>query len=96
MNIIRWFLEKMFLKGIEGSMVGKTVIHFTSHGCMGTNDEFDYIGVIIDIKTIRDKLYYEVDLLKNKTGEKRDGLEKTELIPCWYLQNMGNFYIAYD
>jgi hypothetical protein len=98
------FLRKIF-KGINvpsaiDPLMGKTVIHFTTHGCMATIHEFDYIGTIVNssIKEGRYKMY-QVKVLKDKNGELRDNNVKDELraIPSWYLQDLGgDFLIAYD
>ena len=86
---------------IVDPMIGKTVIHFTTHGCMATIHEFDYIGVIVDSaypEQFDGKMVYVVDVLKSSRGEKRDGVEhKRVTVASWYLQNLGgDFYIAYD
>ena len=84
------------------NMEGKTVIHFTTHGCMGEQHEFDYIGVIVGKTYPRHcdgKMFYKVKVLKNKNGyELRDSKEeKFEEVPSWYLQNLGgDFYCVYD
>jgi len=83
-------------------MIGKTVIRFTTHGCMATIHEFDYIGIIVGCEYpihCDGKMYYKIKVLKSKEGELRDNPEDVtfERIPSWYLQNLGgDFYIAYD
>lgn len=97
MNIL-----KSLQKAIDPK-IGKTVIHFTTHGCMGQIHEFDFIGKIVDVDFIQNygshgpKKFYKVEVLKSPKGEKRDGVTESKLVPSWYLQNLGgDFYIAYD
>lgn len=71
---------------------GKTIIHFTTHGCQAQIHEFDYIGVIVDME-YRDHdrhLFYKVKILKDRRGEQRDNSLQDEYryIPSWYLQQM--------
>lgn len=80
-------------------MIGKTVIRFTNHGCMGQIEKFDYIGKIVDSSFRSTHKFYKVEILKSGEGEKREGNLKQEyaFVPSWYLQNLGvDFYIAYD
>lgn len=89
-------------KKVIDDKIGKTVIHFTTHGCQGQDNEFDFIGTIVDTtypKYCNGKMFYKVEILKGKGGEKRDGnlVEEFSEVPSWYLQNLGgDFYIAYD
>lgn len=90
------------LKKLIDPMIGKTVIHFTTHGCMAHVHEFDYIGRIVEPtypKNCDGKKFYKVQILKAGSTEKRDdnlNQEFTE-IASWYLQNIGgDFYVAYD
>ena len=88
--------------GYGCAMLGKTVIHFISHGCMATIHEFDYIGIIVERaypEHCNGKMYYRVKVLKDKSGyELRDSKEERfREVPSWYLQNLGgDFYIVYD
>jgi len=94
-------LKRLFAK-LRDPKIGKTVIHFTTHGCMGQIDEFDYIGTIVGVtypKNCSGKKFYKVEVLKCKSREKRNGnLERQyEEIPSWYLQDIGgDFFISYD
>ena len=88
---------------IHENMIGKTVIRFTTHGCMATIHEFDYIGVIVEKRNAKycgdGKMFYRVKVLKNKNGyELRDSKEDIfREVPSWYLQNLGgDFYVVYD
>jgi hypothetical protein len=83
-------------------MIGKTVIHFTTHGCQAQTHEFHYLGRIVartyprEDKTLK---YYKVEVLKYHSAEKRDKNLPFDFIevPSWYLQNIGgDFYVAYD
>lgn len=92
--------DKLIKKPIH---INKTVIHFTTHGCMGTVHEFDWIGKIVDItypKHCDGKLFYKVQILKDRTGgELRNNNLKNEFenIPSWYLQDLGgDFFVVYD
>ena len=82
--------------------IGKTVIHFTTHGCMATEHEFDYIGTIIEAERhlTNGQKMYAVKILKDcHGGELRNNnlLRFYESVPSWYLQSLGgDFYIAYD
>lgn len=84
------------LREVIDPMIGQTVIHFISHGCMGTEEEFDYIGKIIGIADpgyysgSTPPLFYKVKIEKGKPG--RDFAK----IPSWYLLKKNGFYIAYD
>ncbi len=84
------------------SKKGKTVIHFTTHGCMGNIHEFNYIGVITGItypRLCNGSMFYKIKVLKNKESELRDDLSnvKYEKINHSSLQKLGgDFYIAYD
>lgn len=95
------FFKKKLSKIID-PMIGKTVIHFTTHGCMATIHEFDFIGTVVDVvhpEHCRNEKFYKVQVLKSKHGEKRDGnIEREyESVASWYLQNIGgDFYVAYD
>jgi hypothetical protein len=88
------------LKKLIDPYIGKTVIRFTTHGCMAQIHEFDYIGTIVDFKINSAGLkLYIVDILKCGSLEKRDGNLKSEqeTIAHHYLQNIGGkFLIAYD
>lgn len=85
-----------FLSKLIDPMIGQTVIRFTTHGCMGEINEFDYIGTIVD--SAQGGKFYKVEVFKSKHGEKREKnlLYDFDEVPSWYLQKMGNFYIAYD
>jgi hypothetical protein len=82
--------------------IGKTVIRFTTHGCMGQTDEFDFIGKIVGIaypKHCDGKKFYKVEVLKAGSYEKRNNNLKREYeeVPAWYLQDIGgDFFVAYD
>jgi hypothetical protein len=96
MNIFRKISEKI------DPMVGKTVVHFTTHGCMAHIHEFDFIGKIIGITyppLCAGKKFYKVEVLKDNNGEKRDRnlKESFKEVASWYLQKMGkDLFIAYD
>lgn len=99
------FIGILLIKTDSGKLMvmeGKTVIHFTTHGCMGTEHEFDYIGTIVGkvYPPIGDgKLFYKIKVLKSKKWELRDHPDKPEYesVASWYLQDLGgDFYIAYD
>lgn len=83
-------------------MIGKTVIHFTTHGCMGQDHQFYYFGKIIEpCYPTNDKSlkYYKIEVLKYQSTEKRDGNLKFDFInvPAWYLQKLDeNIFVAYD
>lgn len=84
---------------VHDENVGKTVIRFITHGCMGHIDEFDYIGKITGIVYHKDKKFYKVEVLKQKSYEKGNGWieDKFAEVPSWYLQNIGgDFLICYD
>lgn len=94
---------KLFDKLIKQPLyMNKTVIHFTTHGCMGTDHRFDWIGKIVGItypKHCQGSMFYKVKVLKDQSGESRDNrvINEFEEVPSWYLQNLGgDFYIAYD
>ena len=83
---------------------GRTVIHFTSHGCMGNIHEFDWIGIVVGTSYpfSDDKMFYKVKILKNNKGyELRNIKNNTEIlyeeVPSWYLQKLGgDFFCVYD
>jgi spore coat polysaccharide biosynthesis protein SpsF (cytidylyltransferase family) len=87
-------------KKLVDPYVGKTVIRFTTHGCMAQIHQFDYIGTIVDFKRNDSGLkLYIVEVLKCGSLEKRDRNLKSEqeTIASHYLQNIGgNFLVAYD
>lgn len=96
-------MKQLIEKFIEAPLkMNKTVIHFTTHGCMAQIHEFDWIGKIVgtEYPTHCDgKMFYKVKVLKDQRGESRDNNVKNEfeLVPSWYLQDLGgDFYIAYD
>lgn len=97
---MKWFSKR--LKEIIDPMLGQTVIHFITHGCMAEQHEFEYIGVIVGTTYPRlcdGKKFYRVQVEKYKGLERRDGsFDKFEFqeVPSWYLQKMNGFYIAYD
>ena len=73
-------------------MMDKTIIKFNINGCMGEIHETEYP------KYCDGKMFYKVKVLKDNKGyESRDGKEeKIELVPSWYLQNIGgDFYCIY-
>jgi len=81
------------------NLKGKKIIKFTTHGCMGNDHEFDYIGVIIGKKRLDGSKYLEVKVLKDNMRELRDKPEEPrfELIPAWYIQDIGNgTFVIYD
>jgi len=94
--IFGWF------KKVTDPMIGKTVIHFTTHGCQGQCHEFYYFGKIIEpiyLTNNKSLKYYKVEVLKHRSTEKRDGNLKLHFInvPAWYLQKFSeNIYVAYD
>ncbi len=102
MNILRKIFKRTKAPALIDPLMGKTVIHFETHGCMGTTHEFDYIGTIVDTTYPRfcdGKKFYVVKVLKDKRGELRDNNRKdeTRTVPYWYLQDLGgDFLIAYD
>ena len=102
MNILRKIFKRVNAPAVIDPLMGKTVIHFTTHGCQATIHEFDYIGIIIDTTYPRycdGKKFYVVKVLKDRGGELRDNntKDKTNTIPSWYLQDLGvDFLIAYD
>lgn len=106
MNVLKKLFKDKPLPVILDPLIGKTVIHFTTHGCQATIHEFDYIGKIIDVVYKEDSMntkrkLYVVEILKDTHGEKRDNnLKNTSAsarIPSWYLQDLGgDFLIAYD
>ena len=83
-------------------MIGKTVIHFTTHGCMAHIDEFDYVGKIVEPtypKNCDGKKFYKVEILKAGSTEKRNNDLQQEYveIASWYLQKLNeNIFVAYD
>jgi hypothetical protein len=93
---------------IVDPMIGKTLIHYTTHGCMATIHEFDYIGTITEVvwkddwvgKYKRQHKFYKVEVLKDKAGnEKRDGTLSHQHIEIasWYCKGLSNnLFIAYD
>lgn len=92
-----WFRKA---KEVLDPLMGKTVIHFTTHGCMATEHEFDYIGTIVGTAyPAGDRKFYKVKVLKDKYGELRNNPKEINirLAPVWYLQSLGaDFYIYYD
>jgi len=100
MNLLNLFRKA---KEVTDPMMGKTVIHFTTHGCQATIHEFHYIGKIVGTtypKFCDGLKFYTVDVLTDRSGEKRDNrviLKEFEEVPAHYLQSLGgDFYIAYD
>lgn len=94
-NLLNIFKRDKFLN--------KTVIHFSTHGCMANIEEFEWIGKIVGKtypKSCDGKLFYQIKVLKCKFGELRNTpkLEPQFIeIPSWYIQNLGeNIYIIYD
>lgn len=83
-------------KRLIDPMIGKTVIHFSTHGCMAQIEEFDYIGEIVDTTYPRycdGKKFYKVSVFKKGNNSERE----FEEVPSWYLQKIGgNIYVAYD
>lgn len=90
------------ITAIIDPLIGQTIIAFTTHGCMGSIHEFDYIGTIVDTTYPRlcdGKKFYRVKVLKDRRGELRDGNLQDEFreVASWYLQDLGgNFYIVYN
>ncbi|MES2428290.1 MAG: hypothetical protein V4560_15020 [Bacteroidota bacterium] len=99
MKLLNFFRKA---KAVVDPMIGQTIIHFTTHGCQATEHEFDYIGKIVGTtypRLCQGKMFYKVEVLKDRCGEKRDErvIKEFQEVPSWYLQNIGaNFYIAYD
>ncbi len=60
-----------FFSRILDKNIGKTVIRFSTHGCMGQVDEFDYLGTIKDIVYHDEHKFYKVEILKHGGCEKR-------------------------
>lgn len=102
MKLLRKIFKNTKAPAIVDPLMGKTVVHFETHGCMGNIHEFDYIGTIVDTtypKHCDGKKFYVVKVLKDRGGEKRDDSVKDEFrnVPSWYLQDLGgDFLIAYD
>ncbi len=91
-------LIKYFSKKLD-PVIGSTVTHFITHGCMAEIHKFDYIGVIKDIQYKDEHKFYKVEIIKNKEGYYMSDINlirKTKLIASWYLIKKGNFYIVYD
>ena len=58
-NLLNYFTKYKYLN--------KTVIHFSTHGCMGIEHEFEWIGIIVDtLEKFEGKLFYKVEILKDK------------------------------
>ncbi len=93
-------LHKLFKKSIKLDInIGKTVLHFTTHGCMGTIHEFDYVGIITDVVTEQGypvTKTYTINILKSSQGEKRDGIKITRKLTNWQIQDIGGVLIGYD
>ena len=99
MNILRKIFKTSKIPSIIDPLIGKTVIHFKTHGCMGTIHEFDYIGTIIDTTYPDDQKFYIVKILKDRGGELRDENVKNTIANVYALslQDLGgDFLIAYD
>lgn len=108
MNFLTKIFKKVNVLSIVDPLIGKTVIHFTTHGCMANIHEFDYIGKIVDsfvkeqemvMNLVSRHKFYKIKILKDKGGEARDKNVNDEYrdIPSWYLQDLGgDFLIAYD
>lgn len=106
--IILRFNRQTVLGKLVDPMIGQTVVHFVTHGCMGTEHEFNYIGIIVDSEPTEDNIYikghgigvyYKVRALKDQGGESRnkDGCKREFYsVPSWYIQNLGGMYVAYD
>ena len=91
---------KRFKKLIDPK-IGKSVIHFTTHGCQAQIHEFYYFGTIVDVSYPHNNnlKYYKVEVLKHGPNEKRDGNLSFDFIdvPSWYLQKFNeNIFVAYD
>ncbi len=102
MNKLRTIFKRKKVPSVIDPLMGKTVIHFTTHGCQATINNFDYIGKIVGTvypEHCQGHKFYKVEILKSQYGEKRDG-NLTELyaqVPSQYLQDLGgDFLIAYD
>lgn len=89
---MNWIFRKT--KELVDPMIGKTVIHFTTHGCMAQIEEFDYIGEIVGIcypKHFQGSMFYEVKVLKGGNGE------TTRQAPSWYLMKLNDkTFVYYD
>lgn len=108
MKLLSKIFKNKKVPAVIDPLMGKTVIHFTTHGCMATIHEFDYIGKIVDSFIKEDKMvmnlvsrhkFYKVKVLKDRRGEARDNGVEDEFrdVPSWYLQDLGgDFLIAYD
>lgn len=97
MKLLKLFSKvKHKVSEVIDPLMGHTVIHFTSHGCMGTIEKFDYIGKIVGKTYPRlcdGKMFYKIEVLKDQSGASSEFKE----VPSWYLQDLGgNFFIAYD
>jgi len=83
-------------------MYGKTVTHYTTHGCMATIHEFNYCGVIVGITYPRfgnGNMCYKIKVFKNKNGYILNKANKPilyEEIPSWHLRKLYGIYVAYD
>ena len=86
MKFLDWFKPKF-------KYLNKKIICFSEHGCMATQHEFEWIGIIKEkVYSNEGSLFYNVQILKDKTGELRDGNLKQEFekIPSWYIQDLEN------
>ncbi len=85
---------------INKDLRGSKISHFTTHGCMGNQHDFNYLGIIVDKIFADEGPFWKIKVLKNRSGELRDKKDKKieyQSIPTWYVQDIGHgTYVAYD
>jgi len=97
------YVYNFFNKTDQDPHLGKIVMKYTSHGCMGEIEEFDFMGIIDSVIGLNahDNLnYYNVKILKDRTGyELSDDPQdvKHRSVPSWYLRELsGGVYKVVD
>lgn len=90
-----------FWRNIENVVdpnIGKTIVHFISHGCMAEQHEFDYIGTIVEVTTRKNcgnLKFYKVEVWKKGSSESIE--RQYEYVAAHYIQNIGGgALVAYD
>ena len=87
-------ISRFFKRSIRiDPMINKMVIHFTTHGCMAQQHEFDFIGKIDGVEYRDEHKFYRVKVLRFDSEDK----EKFTLAPSWYLSKVvDDLYIYFD
>ena len=89
---MKFNLFTVFKNAID-PFIGKTVVRFTTHGCMGQDQEFSYVGTIVGSK-VSWQGYKEYILEAYK--DEQHPREEHYVSAGQLIHKRGNIYVVFD